>query len=344
MWLTWPDPPQGEHMNGLTPGSCCAFPPEAVVETSFTVCTAVTAQNPWLLCFTHFPAVLKASLLPSPLPTNTLLSLRTALHVGCPWFSLSNCEIFRGLFTLCAVGQSCPGGALKAFPDLCTSTRPSLITGPQGDCKTRVAPGSRNRPRNIDYTMLSGWIQRQIMDGVQPILLSEREKKTDSSIWKITSLNVSGIFFFRRSLIYSSQRNASQCNMHTVHMENFYIWIQVSWPWSRKALEGNNEWVHTVYDKKELKLCYVWGQEVRLGFVDIWKSFKACCYLSYRLWDSSQADAISRGGTQQNGRKFLLGLLPSAEKHFSNQTVELLYKESCSDWSNLSCRRMHMGW
>lgn len=140
-------------------------------------------------------------------------------------------------------------------------------------------------------------------------------------------------------LFYNNRKNATCIQ---------YIWKTSIFGFKFHDLDqekqGNNEWIHTVYDKKELKLCYVWGQEVHLGFVDIWKSFKACCYLSYRLWDSSQADAISRGGTQQNGRKFLLGLLPSAEKHFSNQTVELLCKESCSDWSNLSCRRMHMGW
>lgn len=61
------------------------------------------------------------------------------------------------------------------------------------------------------------------------------------------------------------------------------------------------------------------------------KQFGARCYLSHRLWDSSQADAISRGGTQQNGRKFLLGLLPSAEETLSNQAaMQMLHKVASS--------------
>lgn len=67
----------------------------------------------------------EASLLPPPLPTNTLLFLQKC-HKDtwlCTWDALalsrSNCKIFRSLFTLSAVGQSCRGGVLKAFPDHC---------------------------------------------------------------------------------------------------------------------------------------------------------------------------------------------------------------------------------
>lgn len=50
------------------------------------------------------------------------------------------------------------------------------------------------------------------------------------------------------------------------------------------------------------------------GVAEISERLKAHCYLSCRLRDSSQTDAISRRGTQQNGRKFLLGLLPSEKE------------------------------
>lgn len=56
-----------------------------------------------------------------------------------------------------------------------------------------------------------------------------------------------------------------------------------------------------------------------------------CC----RLWDSSQTDAISRRGTQQNGRKFLLSFSPAEEIlffFFLKGATERFYKyANCSD-------------
>lgn len=42
----WPGHPLSEHMNELTPGSCYAFPPEAVADTSVAAGTKVAVQNP----------------------------------------------------------------------------------------------------------------------------------------------------------------------------------------------------------------------------------------------------------------------------------------------------------
>lgn len=46
------------------------------------------------------------------------------------------------------------------------------------------------------------------------------------------------------------------------------------------------------------------GSRLQTMRVGIWKESKARWYLSHRLRDSSQTDAISRRGTQENGRKF----------------------------------------
>lgn len=94
-----------------------------------------------------------------------------------------------------------------------------------------------------------------------------------------------------------------------------------------KAFNESTKWMH-----KSARGQAVQDFQQCLGALDIWKRFKACCYLSYRLWDSSQADAISRGGTQQNGRKFLLGLCSrQPEEFFQIRLWKCCIKDACRE-------------
>ena len=80
----------------------------------------------------------------SPMSTRPACCLRrplrhTAVHVGHPLsLSLRKCKVFRSLFTLSTVGQTCPGGVLKAPPDHCVPPLNFLwvITGLQGDWRS----------------------------------------------------------------------------------------------------------------------------------------------------------------------------------------------------------------
>lgn len=124
-------------------------------------------------------------------PPKKMPQRRAALHVGWPHFYL---EPLYDLFTLCAEGQSCQGGVLKVFPDLCTSTRPSLITGPQGDCKTC---SNRKLQQTVDRRLYhavrmdsetsNGWSAARTCEHRLTVQRSARETGPYSWIWKIRS-------------------------------------------------------------------------------------------------------------------------------------------------------------
>lgn len=134
VWLSRPARPQGEHMSGLTLGCCCGFPPPAAVETSSSVCAAVTAQGSMTSPFHASPSWARGQPAACPAHSEHLTLLWKRDHKDTqpytwdgPRSSLSHSKIFINLFTLGAKGRTCQKGVFFLFlKPLRTSTRPSL--------------------------------------------------------------------------------------------------------------------------------------------------------------------------------------------------------------------------
>lgn len=84
-----------------TRGLLCFLPPEAVEDTLFIVCMAVTVQNPWLHHLMYFPLEHEVGLLPPPVTTNTFLPINaTKTHSWArgmsllfPWAAVRSSEV-----------------------------------------------------------------------------------------------------------------------------------------------------------------------------------------------------------------------------------------------------------
>lgn len=242
-----------------TEGLLCSFLPKALAKYFFhclhcrqSQCRVRDPSHAYQPSSTRPACCLRQTQRTLHFPPQKMPQRHTAVHVGCAHSFPEQCKVLRSLFTLNTVGQTCPRGVLKTFPDhYVPPINPLLvITGPHGDWRPCEA-GSKAKCTRLDHRVyhaaradsekMNRWSAAHTSEWCLTVHRRERGKETEGTIKKKKLTCMTGICFFtqHRSNLRMAARENWLClitsSTRTVKMQYACNILKATRPWTRWA-------------------------------------------------------------------------------------------------------------